>query len=166
MTCYTTLRGYKFPGAEVMDVRGAAIYGPKEEKGERKPGEEKLGHIEDVIFEPASGDIRYVVVNTGGPLLSKWHIIPGEALRTSATHKDGYETNLTSTQVETFPRYDPESITSPETWEKYEEHYRSVFPEIHGEPAHPNDERWVAFQDRLRRDRHLFTGSEDERKAS
>ena len=113
MAYYSTLRGYKFPGAEVIDIRGAAVYGPKSEKGERKPGEEKLGKIQDVIFDPGSGEIRYVVVDTGDIVLSKWFIIPGEAVSSSSKHENAYEVNLTRSEIEAFPRYDPELLTSP-----------------------------------------------------
>ena len=39
------------------DLRGAEVYGVNDER---------LGKIDDVIFDHASGDIRYVVVEAGG----------------------------------------------------------------------------------------------------
>ena len=39
------------------DIRGAELYGAKDEK---------LGKIDDVIFDHTSGSLRYAVVDTGG----------------------------------------------------------------------------------------------------
>jgi hypothetical protein len=162
MAYYSSLRGYKFPGAAVMDIRGAAVYGPKEEKGERKPGEEKLGKIQEVIFDGGTGEISYVVLDTGELGLSKWFIIPGDALRASPKHKDGYQVDLTLSQVETFPRYEVEEINSPEVWEKFEERRRAYFPQS---PAGEHDERWTAFQERVRQHCESMHSAERDRKA-
>jgi sporulation protein YlmC with PRC-barrel domain len=51
------MRSYKFTEAQAEDIRGSAVYGVNDEK---------LGKIDDVIFEPNSGDVRYVIVDTGG----------------------------------------------------------------------------------------------------
>jgi hypothetical protein len=44
------------------DIRGAHLYGTNDEK---------LGKIEDVIFDHSTGEIQYVVVDTGGWLTSE-----------------------------------------------------------------------------------------------
>ncbi len=44
------------------DIRGSKLYGLNDEK---------LGKIDDVIFDHSSGDIRYVVADTGGWLSTK-----------------------------------------------------------------------------------------------
>jgi hypothetical protein len=49
------LRDYRFTNA-AEDIRGSKVYGLNDEK---------LGKIDDVIFDHASGSIRYVVVDTG-----------------------------------------------------------------------------------------------------
>ena len=54
------------------DVRGAALYGQ---------GDEKLGKIDDVIFDHSSGNVMYVVVDTGGWLSTKKFIVPADRLR-------------------------------------------------------------------------------------
>jgi uncharacterized protein YrrD len=56
MPHYGRLGNYQF-GQTAEDIRGAALYGLNDEK---------LGKIDDVIFDHSSGDIQYVVVDTGG----------------------------------------------------------------------------------------------------
>ena len=84
MAHYGILRGESV--SEVgEDIRGSHLYGV---------GDEKLGKIDDVIFDHASGDIRYVVVDTGGWLKSHKFIVPTTELRTSAKLENDYEANL------------------------------------------------------------------------
>jgi uncharacterized protein YrrD len=52
---------------DIDDIRGAAVYGL---------GDEKLGKIDDVIFDSDNGQIRYVVVHTGGWLSSRRFLVP------------------------------------------------------------------------------------------
>ena len=68
------------------DIRGSHLYGTNDEK---------LGKIDDVIFDHFSGDVRYVVVDTGGWLSSKKFLVPADRLRASSKHEDDFEVNLT-----------------------------------------------------------------------
>jgi sporulation protein YlmC with PRC-barrel domain len=98
------------------DIRGSHLYGTTDEK---------LGKIDDVIFDHSSGDIRYVVVDTGGWLTSKKFIVPAEHLHASAKHNDDFEVNLTKQQVENFPPYDESDLQSESKWNTYEGKYRA-----------------------------------------
>jgi hypothetical protein len=49
--------------------------------------DEKLGNIEDVIFDHTSGNIHYAVVDTGGWLSSKKFLVPALTLRVSVTDR-------------------------------------------------------------------------------
>jgi uncharacterized protein YrrD len=60
------LRDYRFTEA-AEDIRGSQLYGVNDEK---------LGKIDDVIFDHATGTIRYIVVDTGGWLSTKKFIVP------------------------------------------------------------------------------------------
>jgi uncharacterized protein YrrD len=54
-----------------LDIRGSKLYGLNDEK---------LGKIDDVIFDHGTGEIRYVVVDTGGwlsPLIAFLYPTPG-----------------------------------------------------------------------------------------
>lgn len=98
------------------DIRGTHLYGVNDEK---------LGKIDDVIFDHSSGEIRYVVVDTGGWLKSKKFIVPSERLRASAKHEDDFEADLTKEQVESFPGYNESDLESEKKWNDYEGRYRS-----------------------------------------
>jgi PRC-barrel domain len=115
MAHYGTLRGtvVSEPGE---DIRGSHLYGVNDEK---------LGKIDDVIFDHSSGDIRYVVVDTGGWLHSKKFLVPADGLRASSKHKDDFEANLTKQQIESFPPYNESDLESESKWRDYEGKYRS-----------------------------------------
>lgn len=115
MSHYGLLRNYRFPVA-AEDIRGATLY---------CNDEEKLGKIDDVIFDHASGEINYAVVDTGGWLSSKKFIVPADRLRASTKHEDAFTANLTKKQVETFPPYKESDLESEDKWAGYEDRYRA-----------------------------------------
>ncbi len=118
MTHYGTLRDYRFTGADetAAEVRGSKVYGP---------GDEKLGKIDDVIFDHSTGEIRYAVVDTGGWLSSKKFLVPPQALRPSMNHEQDFQVDLTQHQIESFPPYDESHLESDEKWADYDGRYRS-----------------------------------------
>jgi hypothetical protein len=116
MAHYGTLRNFRFSGQDADDIRGSHVYGLNEEK---------LGKIDDVIFDHATADIRYVVVDTGGWLSSKKFLVPADRLQSSSEHKDDYQVSLTKNQIESFPPYNESDVPSPEKWGDYENRYRS-----------------------------------------
>ena len=109
------LRDYRFTNA-AEDIRGSKLYGLNDEK---------LGKIDDVIFDHSNGMIRYVVVDTGGWLSTKEFIVPADRLRSSLEHKDDFAVDLSKEQVEGFPSYDESHLESDEQWADYEGEYRS-----------------------------------------
>lgn len=114
MAHYGLLENYKFAEA-ADDIRGATLYGRDDEK---------LGKIDDVIFDHSTGNIGYVVVDTGW-LTTKKFIVPADGLRASSKHEDDFVCNLTKEQVESFPPYDKAELASEEKWSNYEGRYRS-----------------------------------------
>lgn len=98
------------------DIRGAKVYGRDDDK---------LGKIDDVIFDHSTGDIRYVVIDTGGWLHSKKFLVPADALCASAKHEDDFDTNLTKQQIESFPPYNESDLGSEDKWADYENRYRA-----------------------------------------
>src|SRR5690349_18420743 len=67
MAHYSTLRGYDLSASTGGDVRGAKVYGRNDKE---------LGKINDVIFDHTSGNITYVVIDTGGWLTTKKFLVP------------------------------------------------------------------------------------------
>jgi sporulation protein YlmC with PRC-barrel domain len=114
MPHYGILRDHKFEGVD--DLRGADVYGVNDEK---------LGTIDDVIFDHSSGDIRYVVVDTGGWLSSKKFIVPAEGIRASAKHENDFQVDLAKKQIESFPPYHESDLESENQWKVYESRYRA-----------------------------------------
>jgi len=112
-----TLRDYRFSNVDEAtdDVRGSKVYGFNDEK---------LGKIDDVIFDHASGRIQYVVIDTGGWLSSKKFLVPPQALRPSVDHED-FRVDLSQAQIESFPPYNEADIESDEKWADYDGRYRS-----------------------------------------
>jgi sporulation protein YlmC with PRC-barrel domain len=126
MAHYGTLRDYRF-AQEVGDIRGAELYGAKDEK---------LGKIDDVIFDHTSGTLRYAVVDTGGWLRSKKFLVPANQIFARPDHDDDFAVNLTKDQIERFPEYDEKAIDRPEEFRDYEERYSKEFsggPVLHRE---------------------------------
>ena len=115
MARYGMLRDYRFPDV-AEDVRGSKLYGLKDEK---------LGKIDDVIFDYFTGLIRYVVVDTGGWLTTRKFVVPADQLRASTEHKDDFAVDLTKAQVEAFPPYSESDLESEQQWADYEGRYRS-----------------------------------------
>lgn len=115
MAHYGTLKDARLANA-ADDIRGSHLYGLNDEK---------LGKIDDVIFDHSTGNIRYVVVDTGGWLSSKKFIVPADGLRASAKHENDFETNLDKRQIEGFPPYNESDLDSESKWAGYEGRYRS-----------------------------------------
>src|SRR5262249_28130526 len=98
------------------DIRGAHLYGMDDEK---------LGKIDDVIFDHSTGDIQYIIVDTGGWLSTKKFLVPAEGIRASAKHEDDFEASLSKKQIESFPPYNESDLESESKWSGYETKYRS-----------------------------------------
>ena len=118
MAHYGTLRDNSLLGSQTEnsdDIRGATVYGS---------GDKKLGKIDDVIFDHTTGNIHYVVVDTGGWLSSKKFIVPPQQLRASSEHKDDFAIDLTKEQIQQFPPYDDATVASEGKWRDYESRYQ------------------------------------------
>ncbi len=103
-------------GDAMDDIRGSHLYGLNDEK---------LGKIDDVIFDHSTGTIRYIVVDTGGWLTTKEFIVPADGLCASSKHSDDYEVSLNKRQIENFPPFQESDLDSETKWADYEGRYRS-----------------------------------------
>jgi hypothetical protein len=134
MARYGTLGDYRFADTQeaAYDIRGSKLYGPKDQK---------LGEIDDVIFDETTGAIVYVIVDTGGWLTSKLFIVPPDAIRPSLQHENDFLVDLTKEEIEAFPPYDGAVLTSAEKWADYEKRYRAKWvekPVMHREATDRN----------------------------
>lgn len=139
MAHYGTLKGNPV-GETAEDIRGSHLYGMNDEK---------LGKIDDVIFDHSTGDIHYIVVDTGGWLSSKKFIVPAQGIRASAKHENDFQASLTKPQIESFPPYNESDLESESKWQGYESRYRA---------------KWVAnpVMHRAETDRNLTPTTEQE----
>jgi len=118
MALYANLRDYKF-SEDVEDIRGSKIT--------NSDGDD-LGTIDDVIFDHSTGDMRYVVVDTGGWLTSKRFLVPAREVMTSVEGEDrGYRVALTREQIQRFPEYDEKYIDRENDFVDYERRYHEAY---------------------------------------
>jgi sporulation protein YlmC with PRC-barrel domain len=120
MAHYGILRDYRFADTDEAadDIRGAQVYGREDEK---------LGKIDDVIFDHSSGSIRYLVIDTGGWLSSKKFLVPPDRVRNSTAHQGYFQINADKRQVESFPPYDEDDLRSEDKWRAYEKRYEAAW---------------------------------------
>ena len=111
-----TLRDFRFED-QADDIRGAALYGRDHEK---------LGKIDDVIFDHATGVLRYIVVDTGGWLESKRFLVPADRIQPHGEKDDEYVAELSKKQIENFPPYEESMLNDEKRWGDYEHEYRGV----------------------------------------
>jgi sporulation protein YlmC with PRC-barrel domain len=119
MAHYGTLRDYRFSDAETADdIRGSSVYGRDDQK---------LGKIDDVIFDHATGNIQYLVIETGGWLSTKKFIVPPDQLQASAKHEDDFQMAATKKQIEAFPPYNEDDVRDADRWKDYEKRYQAAW---------------------------------------
>jgi sporulation protein YlmC with PRC-barrel domain len=143
---YSTLRDYRF-NRNIDDIRGSSVYGP---------GDEKLGKIDDVIFDSDSGQIRYLVVDTGGWLSSRRFLVPPEEVQPSAAHENDFMVNMTKAQIESFPALDEKVLEDKDKFENYDQTYRTAWTEP--TRKQPTSTRLSSFQNEIVRDRNTICG--------
>ncbi|HKD82013.1 MAG TPA: PRC-barrel domain-containing protein [Candidatus Angelobacter sp.] len=119
MPHYGILREYRFEG-EVDDVRGAEVYGVNDEK---------LGKIDDVIFDHSSGDIRYLVLNTGGLFSRKKIMVPANRISPYGNHDDKFYAELDKERLEMLPEFDERLLAPNYDWAEYEKNYEKQWHE-------------------------------------
>jgi uncharacterized protein YrrD len=118
MPHYGVLRDYKFE--DVQDVRGAEVYGVNNEK---------LGKIDDIIFNHATGEIRYVVVDAGGWLKSKKFLVPMNRIQPYGNHDDKFYAELDKERIQMLPEFHEEMLKSESEWTSYEGRYHDRWNE-------------------------------------
>jgi sporulation protein YlmC with PRC-barrel domain len=119
MPHYGLLRDYQFDDVgSTEDIRGSNVYGRNDEK---------LGKIDDVIFDHSTGVVKYVVVDTGGWFYSRKFLVPPHRLHLSAEHDNDFAINLNKEQIESLPRYKESDVESGEKWQDYDKRYAAAW---------------------------------------
>jgi sporulation protein YlmC with PRC-barrel domain len=112
MPHYGILRDHKME--DIDDLRGADVYGVNDEK---------LGTIDDVIFDHSSGDIRYIVLKTGGMLSSKKVMVPANRVEPYGNHDDKFYAELDKERLEMLPEFKEDTMKAQGDWSTYEKDY-------------------------------------------
>ena len=112
MPHYGILRDHKME--DVDDLRGADVYGVNDEK---------LGTIDDVVFDHSSGDIRYIVLKTGGLLSRKKVMVPANRVEPYGNHDDKFYAELDKERLEMLPEFNDDTMKAQGDWSTYEKDY-------------------------------------------
>jgi hypothetical protein len=103
---------------DVRDVRGAIV---------RSSENERLGIVDDVIFDHDSMEIHYVVVDSGGWLEAGTFLLPVDRVSSDKNHGDGLATGTTRKQIKSSPQYDERSLHSKGEWKKFEQEFNKYW---------------------------------------
>jgi sporulation protein YlmC with PRC-barrel domain len=111
------LRDFRFSD-DVDDIRGAALYGVDDDK---------LGKIDDVIFDHATGTIQYAIVDTGGWLSTKKFLVPAERIYPYTKNTEDFAIDATKKQIEALPKFDENVTATDAQWSEYDTQYRKAW---------------------------------------
>lgn len=112
MPHYGLLRDHKME--DIDDLRGAEVYGVNDEK---------LGTIDDVIFDHSSGEIRYILLKTGGLLSGKRVMVPANRVEPYGNHDDKFYAELDKERLEMLPEFNDEKLKNEGDWAQFEKNY-------------------------------------------
>jgi hypothetical protein len=118
-----TLHDYRLSDAR-NDVRGSEIYGRNDEK---------IGTIDDVILDHATGVVRYAVVNAGGWFTGHRYLITAGMIEPSPQRElRGFFVDMSREQVRRLPRFDEDVMKSEQSWKRYEEQHKKAYTDAGG----------------------------------
>jgi sporulation protein YlmC with PRC-barrel domain len=105
---------------DVHDIRGTTVRGSDGEK---------LGNINDVVFDHDTMEIRYLAIHSGGRLDPGTFLLPANRVSVDRNHADDLSTEVTREQIENSPRYDQKSLASEKDWKKDEQEFKKYWEE-------------------------------------
>ena len=114
MPHYGILHEYRFD--DINDVRGSEVYGVNDEK---------LGTIDDVVFDHSTGDIRYIVLKTGGLFSRKQILVPANRIDSYGNQADKFYADLDKERLEMLPEFEEGALKSENDWSVYEREYEN-----------------------------------------
>src|SRR3569833_1399321 len=131
------------------DIRGATVYGRDNDK---------LGTIDDIIFDPNSDDPGYAVVDSGGWLSSRKFLVPTNKLQTYRDSDSEFLLPASRDQLKALPEFDDSIIDDEPRFRTYRERWSESWTRPTGtEIRHP---RIAAIEERFRDRSRTVTTSE------
>mgnify|MGYP001101392421 CR=1 FL=1 len=103
-------------------------------------GDDKVGTVEDGLFDDTTGQFRYLIVDTGVWIFGKKVLLPIGAARFDNAQERVYVEGLTKDQVEHLPKYEGTKSVDYD----YEERVRGVYRENSVEQSVPVEGTGVA----------------------
>src|ERR1700730_15690139 len=105
---------------DLHDIRGTIVRGPEGQK---------LGKVNDVIFDHDTMEIRYLVVDSDGSLEVGTFLLPADSVSADRKHNSGLSTSASKQQIENAPEYDKKSLRSKADWDRYEQEFKKYWEE-------------------------------------
>src|SRR6185436_18691098 len=100
MAIHRNLKDFRFDQDE-GDIRGSDIHGADDEK---------LGTVVDVIFDTGSGDLRYLVVDTGGWMETELFLVPAREVMNNVEGEDHFRVNAAREQIRQLPPFNESAL--------------------------------------------------------
>ncbi len=110
--------GSRQVSGDVQDIRGTVL---------RDSNDQKLGTVDDLIFDHDTMEIRYLVLDSEGWLQGGRFLLPVERVSADRNHEDGLTTDATRSEIKASPEYDQVSLDSDQAWKKYEQEFKKYW---------------------------------------
>ncbi len=105
---------------DIRDIRGTSIRGADNRR---------LGTVSDVIVDHETMQIRYLMVDSQGWLVSQTFLLPAERVIPDKNDDANLAANVTREQIEHAPRYDNAAPQSGTDWTKYQLAFQKYWDE-------------------------------------
>lgn len=126
-------------GNYLQAIKGTDLYGRNDEK---------LGTIHDGLVDDATGNVRYLMVDSGW-LRSRQFLVPVDQVYAYRDSDDLY-TNLAKPDVEALPEFRDDTLLATGAFDTYESNYRQAW-HYNADPAQVRtSSRLAGFRDRVR----------------
>jgi len=126
------------------DIRGSAVYGNNDEK---------LGKIEDIVYDTDSEDGGYAIVDSGGWLTSRKFLIPTNRLETYSD--DEFRLPLGRDEIQRLPAFDDSILSDSTRFNDYRTRWNSGWTNASSLPS--RHRRIEAIESRFRDHRNAST---------
>lgn len=119
MTHYGSLGDHRFAEG-FHDIRGASVFGLEDEK---------IGQIDDVIFDHDTMEIEYVVIEVGNKSQTHKFLFPANHVSDDTGHRNAFAVGITKQRSEDFPDFDERSLASEDGLKKYLDEFKKFWEE-------------------------------------
>ena len=91
---------------------------------------EKLGTIDDVVYDPETSSVGYAVVESGGWLSSDKFLVPADRLSRYEDRDDVYYLPVTRDAIGKLPAFDSNILDSEDRFRPFEARYRNYWASV------------------------------------